>query len=48
MQSIQVKWLASEEEFRKTDLKSAVVIVAGAPAKYGPILSLSCEKEVTL
>jgi len=48
MQSIQVKGLASEEQFRKTDLKSAIVIVAEAPAKYGAILSLPCEKEVTL
>ena len=48
MQSIQVKWLASEEQFKKSDLKSAIVIVAGAPAKYGAILSLPCEKGVTL
>jgi hypothetical protein len=48
MQSIQDKWLASEEQFRKTDLKSATVTIAGAPAKYGTILSLPCEKEVTL
>jgi hypothetical protein len=44
----QDKWLASEEQFRKTDLISAIVIVAGAPAKCGAILSLPCEKEVTL
>jgi hypothetical protein len=47
MQSIQVKWLVSEEQFRKTDLKSAIVKVAGAPAKCGARLSIPCEREVT-